>query len=214
MAGYSLNELEATTKRAVRGAGYHWGHAEEAGKTVRWLAEQGLPGASILAKHLQRRQANIKQCPIGASSDLVIQGDLCPLITGAFLSDRASLIAKGGTAELKGIAYPLLLIPHGAAISRLTGQVVECKLDQMAVHLGASSFAVNGDSREMMADRAARLVVRTIGESAMPIARPRARQALDAETLSVLGAFAARTYAPSSEASRTGGAGAGADDQD
>ncbi|NND22495.1 MAG: DUF3726 domain-containing protein, partial [Silicimonas sp.] len=34
---YSLNEVEATAKKAARGAGYPWGLAEEAAKATRWL---------------------------------------------------------------------------------------------------------------------------------------------------------------------------------
>ena len=37
----SLNEVEATAKKATRGAGYPWGLAEEAGKAVRWLCGAG-----------------------------------------------------------------------------------------------------------------------------------------------------------------------------
>ena len=32
---FSLNEIEAMGRRAARGAGLHWGIAEEAGKAVR-----------------------------------------------------------------------------------------------------------------------------------------------------------------------------------
>ena len=46
---YSLNEMEATAKRAARGAGYSWGLAEEASKATRWLCTQGLDGAAELA---------------------------------------------------------------------------------------------------------------------------------------------------------------------
>lgn len=38
---FALNEIEATAKRATRGAGYDWGLAEDASKAVRWLCARG-----------------------------------------------------------------------------------------------------------------------------------------------------------------------------
>ena len=49
---YSLSEIDAQCKKATRGAGFEWGHAEEAGKAARWLAKHELPGAALLAAYL------------------------------------------------------------------------------------------------------------------------------------------------------------------
>ena len=38
---WSLNELEAEVKKAIKGAGLSWGLAEEGSKAVRWLAAHG-----------------------------------------------------------------------------------------------------------------------------------------------------------------------------
>ena len=39
---WSLNELEAETRKAIRGAGLSWGLSEDGGKAVRWLAAHGV----------------------------------------------------------------------------------------------------------------------------------------------------------------------------
>ena len=50
---YALNEVEATAKRAARGAGYSWGLAEEASKATRWLCAKGIDGSAVLAGLLE-----------------------------------------------------------------------------------------------------------------------------------------------------------------
>ena len=44
----SLNQVENTARKAVRGAGLPWCLAEDAGRAVRWLEVMGLPGMSWL----------------------------------------------------------------------------------------------------------------------------------------------------------------------
>ena len=211
---YSLNEIEVMAKRAVRGAGYHWGYAEEAGKAIRWLAERDLPGCSVLVRHFQRHQDQIAELLRRAPADPTGQGDVCPLIAGAYLCDRASLIARGETFELKEVASPLLLLPYGAAIARLTGDVVEVQLDRSAAHIGAHGFAFKGEPGGIMADRTDRMICRTIGKVVMPKVRTVERHVLDDETLTSLSTLGARTFAPATEASRLAGAGAGLTDNE
>ena len=44
----SLSEIDTTSKRATRAAGYSWGIAEEVGKNIRTLEIFGLPGIKNL----------------------------------------------------------------------------------------------------------------------------------------------------------------------
>lgn len=90
---YSLNEMEATTKRATRGAGYPWGLAEDAAKAARWLCAQGLDGSAEMAQVLERRFAEhpAKHRPQSHEGVWRAEGDLCPISAGALLSDCAEL---------------------------------------------------------------------------------------------------------------------------
>ena len=49
----SLSEIETTSKRASRAAGFSWGVAEEVGKCVRLLELFGLPGIKNLNQYYQ-----------------------------------------------------------------------------------------------------------------------------------------------------------------
>ena len=40
----SLSEIDTTSKRASKAAGYSWGISEEVGKNIRMLEMFGLPG--------------------------------------------------------------------------------------------------------------------------------------------------------------------------
>ena len=44
----SLSEIDTTSKRASKAAGFSWGVAEEVGKAIRNLELFGLPGISSL----------------------------------------------------------------------------------------------------------------------------------------------------------------------
>ena len=44
----SLSEIDTTSKRASRAAGYSWGIAEEVGKNIRLLEMFGFPGIKNL----------------------------------------------------------------------------------------------------------------------------------------------------------------------
>ena len=54
MFNLSLNEIDACTKKAARGAGMSWGLAEEAGKAVRWLARYNLPNIELIVPLLEQ----------------------------------------------------------------------------------------------------------------------------------------------------------------
>ena len=49
----TLSEIDTTSKRAVRGAGFSWGIAEEVGKNMRLLELFGLPGIKNLNQFLK-----------------------------------------------------------------------------------------------------------------------------------------------------------------
>ena len=53
---FSLNEIEAQVRKAVRGAGLSWGLGEEGGKAMRWLASQNVDASAALADILDRHE--------------------------------------------------------------------------------------------------------------------------------------------------------------
>ncbi len=50
----TFSEIEMTTKRASKAAGFSWGVAEEIGKSIRSLELFGLPGIINLNQYLKK----------------------------------------------------------------------------------------------------------------------------------------------------------------
>ena len=50
----SFSEIETTSKRASKAAGFSWGIAEEIGKSVKSLELFGLPGVTNLNLYLKK----------------------------------------------------------------------------------------------------------------------------------------------------------------
>ena len=50
----TFSEIETTTKRASKAAGFSWGVAEEIGKSIRSLELFGLPGIINLNQYLKK----------------------------------------------------------------------------------------------------------------------------------------------------------------
>jgi hypothetical protein len=215
---FSLNEIDVMGKRAARGAGLDWGIAEEAGKAARWLTAHGLPGPELLAELLTRNEGKDYDELAPVSVDGVWQaksGSLCPLIAGAALSDRAAEVAAGRVFEFGPISYPLLLAPYAACSARSRGAAITLSWAGVILTISPEDgLAVEGDLAAVTTRTADGV---RCGPAAKQTETPPAGEpgrAVDAEAWSRLNAFAHRTFAPSTEASRALGAGAGLVDND
>ncbi len=213
---WSLNELEAEVKKAIRGAGLPWGLAEEGGKAIRWLAARGvdpIPALNdILARH-DRHQDITTAISMQAGR---WQGEMamCPIALGAALSDGSHLLlAKPFVAGR--VAQPLLFVPCAASAARILKRALRLDLNGMEIMLTergdpcSEILAVAADLPEMRCEIAAtRLPVRQF--------RPASLSGIDVDPVcwASLSAYVHRTYVPASERSRREGAGAGLIDND
>ena len=79
----SFSEIETTSKRATRAAGFSWGEAEEVGKSIRLLELYGLGGIKNLNEYYNSRSIkkyeNIKLISENNNSD---KFPFCPIILG------------------------------------------------------------------------------------------------------------------------------------
>jgi hypothetical protein len=214
---FSLNEIEAMGKRAARGAGLPWGLAEEAGKAARWLTARGLPGPEELAEILTRNDGKSYEELAPVSVDGVWRapaGRLCPLVSGAALCDRAAEIAAGREIQFGPTAQPLLLAPFAAGAAKLTGDAVELSWAGVVMIFTAEDVSIEGERAALAARSADSVSCRHAETTVTPSLAGAPGRAVDAETWSRLNAFAHRTFAPATEASRLAGAGAGLTDND
>lgn len=207
----SMNEVEATAKKAARGAGYPWGLAEEAAKAARWLCARGLDGCTALAGLLEQTDAvDVSRLSPVAEGDewRAPGGTLCPLATGAAISDRAHELGAG-ELRVGPIAQPILLVPFAALLAvQIKGTVTVVASDGEAV--------TDRDQLDLRSDFPALAPMATIaiGGEIRDATRRYRRADPDPGTWDRLTRLAHRTYAPATEESRLKGAGAGLADND
>ncbi len=206
---HSLNEVEALARKAARGAGYDWGLAEEAGRVVRWLSRHGLPGAGALAMALQMREAVTLRAPgpddFGAAGQG--QGDaraLCPVALGAAIADLGNLPEP---CAFQSVAAPLLLLPQVACVAARSQGTLHLEAGGIKLWCNAKAAAISAKSP--LKAQAAVLIGACYGAWTPGGFDASSRADVPKDTLDVLAAFAHRTYAPATEASRRAGAGAG-----
>lgn len=211
----SLGEIDALGRKAARGAGFAWGLAEEAGRAARWLAAYRLPGPETLlatlealdggvARHAPRPEGDAWDSPAGL---------LCPVATGAALSDRAHAIRDGARVRLGPVLFPLLILPPLCRAARDLGFPIGIASGDVA----AVAMPDGPAARDFSPFGAARVEGLSVaGAETAPAAAllPCAdAHAVDVDVWRRLDRFAHRTYVPATESSRRG-AGAGLRDAD
>jgi len=202
----SLNELDSLSKRAVRGGGYSWGLAEEAGKAARWLCIHRLDAIGQLAALLDQSLAQpaTDHRPVYCDANLVWQSrkQLCPLATGASLSDNARKL-KSRECELRNIVHPTVLLPFIANVAYLNDQTYTVVCNDLVAIVDNNCV----DLEHPFTDRADVVHIKAGGSTSQVGARQHRACENDAGLL-VLKKFANLIYAPATEKSRLLGAGA------
>lgn len=213
---YSLNEIEAMSKRAGRGAGLAWGLAEEVAKSTRWLSAFGFPGAQMLAEllTLNDRLPAVDLSPATLTGVWSAPaGRMSPLIAGAAMSDCAVRMQAGQSIAMENVSFPLLLVPFAAGAALRLGGAVAVSWQGVCLTTDGQRLAVQGTRAASLAPHAD--AVHCAAATGMRGARaPVLRAEVDPVAWQSLSGFARRTYAPATESSRLLGAGAGLSDTD
>ncbi len=196
---YSGNEIAALARKAARGAGFDWGTAEEAGRAARWLAARGLPGPEALAGLLERLgEARGPECE--GHDWNAGTGALCPLRTGIAISDRPAIVGEGDL-RLGPVIYPVLLLPFLADVAQDVGRVHLLAGPGGALIEPDRLWTIGAFPDQTESARIIRAGPHPEDLSEHPPQRP---GAIDPGALDTLNAFAERTYAPATDASRAG----------
>lgn len=216
----SLNEVEIYGRRAARGAGMPWGLAEEAGKASRWLAERGLPGVELLVRLLTANDGR----SYASMAPVIVDGrwqapagELCPVCSGAALSDRIDVLARGEEICLSALAYPLLLAPFLDHSWRLDEASYELRWPNVRVSVFAGDVMLDCQKASAHLSERVDEVKVSVGtyRKAHPTHRPRIGGVKTPLAVwRAMGVLAKRTYVPATEESRARGAGAGRSDND
>ena len=128
----SLSEIDTTSKRASRAAGYSWGVAEEIGKNIRLLELFGLEGIKTLNQYY-----DVKNKEKFSNLNLIIENNIsdkypyCPIILGINFLDQIRTLEKFKKITFNKISFPLLLLPFLSRSSEIIGKKINIKFDKI-----------------------------------------------------------------------------------
>ena len=127
----SFSEIDTTSKRASRAAGFAWGIAEEVGKNMRNLEMFGLPGVKNLNLYLQ----NIKKKPTEKPKKIAKENrpqskEFCPIYCGTSFLDNCKMLESLKLIKFFNVSYPLLLLPFLSRASDLVGKKISVQYEE------------------------------------------------------------------------------------
>ena len=126
----SFSEIETTSKRASKAAGFSWGAAEEIGKNIRLLEMFGLPGIKNLIKYYNiRKEKKFENLKLINKENKIKSYELCPIISGMSFLDQIKSLENSTEIKFEKIGYPLLFLPFVSRASEVIGKRLFLKLD-------------------------------------------------------------------------------------
>ena len=126
----SLSEIDITSKRASKAAGFSWGIAEEVGKSVRLLELFGLPGIKTLNQYYnQKNKDKFENLNLIKENNLSQKYPYCPIIIGVNFLDQIRNIEKFKKITFKKISFPLLILPFLSKSSEVIGKKIQVKFN-------------------------------------------------------------------------------------
>ncbi|MGB5708639.1 MAG: DUF3726 domain-containing protein [Arenicellales bacterium] len=227
----SLNQVEHTARKAVRGAGLLWGLAEDAGRAVRWLEAVDLHGASKLVSLLQKiDHSQLVPLKIVQQNGhwKAQSGKASPLIVGPSIADcaNAGSLGAAGNQEIyddrilaiENIAYPLLVAGFAGVAATQCDRWIRLTWGEVKVYCCPDGLGFSGNRKELDAESTGKLEVQLLepDEVVMHVFWPLSHDAcsLRKADWEALESYAHLTYVEASAASRIAGAGAGLNDND
>ena len=127
----TLSEIDTTSKRAAKGAGFSWGIAEEVGKNMRLLELFGLPGIKNLNQFLKDyKEKQFQKVTLISDTNNTNKYPFCPIILGTTFIDQVNLLDKKTNIQISNVAFPILFLPFVSRASEIIGKRIFLKIDE------------------------------------------------------------------------------------
>ena len=124
----SLSEIEITTKRASKAAGFSWGVAEEVAKGIRLLELFGFAGVKTLNKYYGlRTHKKFENLNVISKNNLSEKYPYCPIELGIYFLDQIRNLEKFKKITFNKISFPLLILPFLSRSSEILGKKIIIK---------------------------------------------------------------------------------------
>ena len=127
----TLSEIDTTSKRATKAAGFSWGIAEEVGKNMRLLELYGLSGIKNLNEYFKNyKKKQYQKVSLISETNDSQKIPYCPIILGTNFLDQVTLLENINEIQFKNVAFPLLLLPFVSRASEIIGKRIFIKIDE------------------------------------------------------------------------------------
>ena len=131
----SLSEIDTTSMRASKAAGFSWGIAEEIGKAIRNLELFGLPGIVNLNLYLKKiKKKHPKK--INKVEKKNKNKELCPIYCGVAFLDQCKQLENLKRIKFYNVNYPILILPFISKASEILGK-------KILIQFNKSNFLLN-----------------------------------------------------------------------
>ena len=201
----SLSEIDTTSKRASKAAGFSWGVAEEIGKSIRSLELFGLPGIINLNLYLKKIKKNHPEKLNKIDKENKPQNkELCPIYCGVAFLDQCKQLENLVSIKFYNVNYPLLILPFISRASEILGK-------KILVQFNNTSFLTNFDKS---------ILLKNIDEKVNPLTNEISIEFLENKNSfsdqdwNELYKLSEETFVEESDSLKQSGAGAGLTDND
>jgi len=146
----SFSEIDTTSKRASKAAGFSWGVAEEIGKSIRSLELFGLPGVINLNLYLKKIKKNHpKKLSRIDKENKPNDNELCPIYSGVAFLDQCRQLETLQSIKFYNVSYPLLMLPFISKASEILGKKILTQYNNISflLNFDQSIFSTNVDKR-------------------------------------------------------------------
>ena len=202
----SFSEIDTTSKRASKAAGFAWGIAEEVGKNMRNLEMFGLPGVKNLNFYLKKIKENPTEKPKKIEKENKPQAkEFCPIHCGTIFLDNCKVLESLKTIKFKNVSYPLLFLPFISRASEIVGKKISVQYEEnnFLLNFDKTIFSKNIKNNEVVSS-AKEVYIEFLENS----------NSFSIQEWKELYKLSEKTFVEETESSKTVGAGAGLTDND
>ena len=199
----SLSEIDITSKRASKAAGFSWGVSEEIGKAVRNLELFGLPGIKNLNLYLNKIKKNHpeKVNRIGKENK---NKELCPIYCGVALLDQCQKLEILKNIKFYNVNYLILILPFISKASEILGK-------KILIQYNKTSFLMNFN-KSILLKNLEKQVITSVDEISIEFVEN--KNLFSSLEWKELYKLSEKTFVEETDSLKTKGAGAGLTDND
>ena len=199
----SLSEIDTTSKRASRAAGFSWGIAEEIGKAIRNLELFGLPGIKNLHLYLKKIKKKHPE-KIKKIQKENKNKELCPIYCGVAFLDQCKRLETLKNIKFYNINYPMLILPFISKASEILGKKILIKFNKSSFLINFNKSILSNNIETQISALASEISIEFLEN----------KNSFSDQEWKEIYKLSEETFVEESESLRTKGAGAGLTDND